>query len=116
MPISPEKMKLYPGGSIRSKEWLELRETVRERAQDACEGSPAYPDCRAKNGEPHPVTRSIVVCTTAHLEDGNHDPEQLRFWCQRCHNTFDLPSRRKNASKTIHDRKNGGAALNLGDL
>ncbi|AKU43496.1 hypothetical protein CPT_Sansa92 [Caulobacter phage Sansa] len=73
---------------------------VRERAGNRCEGSPAYPDCRAENGKPHPVTGSIVVLTTAHL---NHQPEDngvpgdrpnLKSWCQRCHNTYDAPMRR----------------------
>lgn len=64
-------------------------------AGNRCEGSPAYPDCRAENGKPHPVTGSRVVLTVAHL---NHrpedcDPENLRAWCQRCHNTYDAPMR-----------------------
>lgn len=37
MPIRPENMALYPGGSIRSPEWLAIREAVRERAGDKCE-------------------------------------------------------------------------------
>lgn len=115
MPISPEKMKGYPGGSIRSPEWLAKRERIRARAGNACEGSPKYPDCRAANGRPHPVTGSIVVCTVAHLEDGNHDDDMLRFWCQRCHNTFDMPSRMRNAQSTRHAKKNGGASLDLGE-
>src|SRR3990167_5947596 len=84
MPISAERMKFYPGGSIRSPQWLAIRERIRERAGDACEGSPSYPDCRAENGRPHPVTCSLVVCTVAHF---NHDladssDENLKFWCQ----------------------------------
>jgi hypothetical protein len=45
--------------------WTEIREAVRQRAGDRCEGSPNYPDCRAINGWPHPVTGTKVVCTTA---------------------------------------------------
>lgn len=37
MPISAENMALYPGGSIRSPEWLEIRERIRRRACDCCE-------------------------------------------------------------------------------
>ncbi|MCM0001103.1 MAG: hypothetical protein NBV68_17150, partial [Erythrobacter sp.] len=42
------------------------------------------------------VTGSIVVLTVAHF---NHQPEDcaddnLRAWCQRCHNTYDAPMRR----------------------
>jgi hypothetical protein len=38
MPISKDKMKLYPGGGIRSPEWLEIRARIRLRAHDLCEG------------------------------------------------------------------------------
>lgn len=44
MPISPENMALYPGGSIRSPEWLQIRQRIRDRARDACEG------CGVRNG------------------------------------------------------------------
>lgn len=37
MPISKERMKLYPGGSIRSPEWLCIREGILERAGHKCE-------------------------------------------------------------------------------
>ena len=104
MPISPDRMKLYPGGSIRSKEWLAIVAEIRERSGNRCEGSPAYPDCRAENGEPHPVTGSTVVLTVAHL---NHDPRDsdranLRHWCQRCHNTYDRPYRAEGATVRRH--------------
>ena len=47
MPISPEKAKNYPGGSIRSKEWKAFRASILERAGHCCEGTPQHPDCRA---------------------------------------------------------------------
>lgn len=101
MPISPENMKRYPGGSIRSKEWQAIRDAVRERSGDVCEGSPAFPLCRAVNGMAHPVTGSKVVLTVAHL---NHKPEDsdldnLKHWCQKCHNTYDAPHRAKNRAE-----------------
>lgn len=37
MPIKPENMTRYPGGSIASKEWLEIRQEVLERAGHKCE-------------------------------------------------------------------------------
>lgn len=98
MPIRPENRRRYP------KNWTAISTGVKERAGWRCEGSPKYPDCRAKHGEPHPVTGSRVVLTTAHLD---HTPENngapgdrpnLRAWCQRCHNTYDLPHRLKNAA------------------
>jgi hypothetical protein len=64
---------------------------VRERAGQRCEG------CGAANHEPHPVTGSRVVLTVAHLDHQpeNCDPANLRAWCQRCHNAYDAPVRRK---------------------
>lgn len=56
MPISAEKMKRYPGGSIRSPEWLAFRASILDRAGNRCEGTPQNPECRASNGEPHPRT------------------------------------------------------------
>lgn len=37
-----------------------------------------------------------VVLTVAHLDHQpeNCDPDNLRAWCQRCHNTYDAPMRR----------------------
>lgn len=45
MPISPEMMARYPGGSIRSKEWKELVARIRERSGNKCE------QCKVPNGE-----------------------------------------------------------------
>lgn len=113
MPIDRERMKLYPGGSIRSPEWLAIRECIRTRANDACEGSPAFPDCRAQNGATHPETGSLVVCTVAHV---NHDVTQnddgnLRFWCQRCHLTFDAKYHAASARRTRNARVGQGDLL-----
>lgn len=61
MPIRLERKHFYP------KNWKEIREQVMECAGGRCEGSSAYPDCRAENDKPHPVTNSKVILTTAHL-------------------------------------------------
>lgn len=89
MPIRPENQARYP------KNWKAISKDCRDRAGNRCQGSPAFPDCRAENGEPHPVTGSKVVLTTAHLDHTpeNCDPENLRAWCQKCHNTYDAPMR-----------------------
>lgn len=92
MPIRAENRVRYP------KDWKKISAEIRGRAGNRCEGSPAYPDCRAENGQPHPVTGSRVVLTVAHLD---HQPENcdslnLRAWCQRCHNTYDAPMRAAN--------------------
>lgn len=86
----PINYKQYPPN------WPEIRAAIRRRSGDCCEGSPCFPECRATNGEPHPVTGSKVVLTVAHL-DGNRQNNQyhptnpdapennLRHLCQRCH-------------------------------
>lgn len=104
MPIDYAK---YPAN------WRELRATVLARAGDRCEGSPAYPDCRAANHQPHPVTGSRVVLTIAHLFDDDHatqDLTRLRAWCQRCHLCYDLHKHMARARAT-RDRKRGQLEL-----
>lgn len=100
--MTPIKDKsLYP------KDWKAIRERILARAGNRCEGSPKYPECRAENGKPHPVTGSMVVLTIAHMD---HDPTsadeaRMRCLCQRCHNTHDAPFRRRNAARTRKGRK-----------
>lgn len=102
MPILPENRKRYPA------DWKQIVAQVRERSGDRCEGSPAFPDCRAPNGEPHPVTGSRVVLTTGHLD---HTPEtrdiaKLRHWCQRCHLVYD----REHHAQTAYATRKARAA------
>lgn len=106
MPINPEKMKLYPGGSIRSPEWLAIRERILDRAGHVCEGTPQHPDCRAPNGKTHPETGSKVVLTIAHMDwdETNSEDDNLKALCQRCHNKWDAPQRRQNAARTRRDK------------
>src|SRR5436190_23568529 len=92
MPIRPKNKARYP------KEWPSISRRVRERARDQCEcdgfcGLRHYVNekgkqidlppalqmdlcppfrCTAINGEAHPVTKSTVVLTVAHLD---HQPE-----------------------------------------
>lgn len=103
MPIRPENRGRYP------KDWRSIVERIRARSGNCCEGSPTWPDCRAVNGDPHPETGSTVVLTVAHLD---HQPENcsddnLRHWCQRCHNTYDAPMRRAG----IRQRQRAIAAI-----
>lgn len=75
-------------------DWKEMRQRILVRANNCCEGSPKFPDCRAENHQPHPVTESKVILTIGHL---NHDKsnwdvkdEELKAWCQRCHLSYDI--------------------------
>lgn len=108
MPISAENRARYP------KDWRTISLEVRERAGWVCEGSPAFPDCRAANGKAHPVTGSMVVLTVAHL---NHLPEDcgepgarpnLKAWCQRCHLTYDAKHHSANAGRTLRSKRASG--------
>jgi 5-methylcytosine-specific restriction endonuclease McrA len=88
--------------------WKELRLTVLERAGNRCEGSSVYPDCRAENYQPHPVTGSKVILTIAHLDQYKGDNiERLRAWCQRCHLTYDGKHHAANAARTRQKKKYG---------
>lgn len=91
MPIKPENKDRYP------KNWKAIRANILARAKFQCEGSPSYPDCDARDGEPHPYTGSKVVLTVAHLDHTpeNNDWRNLRAWCQRCHLTYDAKHRKK---------------------
>lgn len=86
-----------------AENWEGISQHIRfDRAGGCCEGSPAYPDCRAEHGQPHPVTGSQVVLTVGHLDHdpANNDPTNLRAWCQRCHLTYDARLHAINAALT----------------
>lgn len=134
MPIRPENRNRYP------KDWPVIALRIRQRAGDRCEcegdcglwhcipGDPlagqqidleaelqipsiATPGrCQAMNGKPHPVTRSKVVLTTAHLD---HTPENcadenLKAWCQRCHNRYDAAHRAAGIKARLREASASG--------
>lgn len=105
MPVSKERQRRYPGGSFTSGEWLRIREWILLRSAGACEGSPAFPTCRAVNGKAHPVTGSKVVLTIAHLDHdpGNSVEENLRAWCQRCHLCYDAERHAQNRARNARE-------------
>lgn len=80
-----------------------------------CEGSPAYPDCRAEHGRPHPVTGSKVVLTVAHLDHNtdHNEPSNLRAMCQRCHLTYDAAYHAANAAMTRRLRQIDAGQMEL---
>ena len=96
MPIRADRKHLYP------KNWKVLRLSILARANNLCEGSPRFPECRAVNYEPHPETGSKVILTIGHLthDETVDDPALLKAWCQRCHLVYDAAHHAKNAAET----------------
>ena len=92
MPTKPENKSRYPA------DWKTRSRFVRfVRAKNKCEW------CGAKNHEPHPVTGSGVVLTTAHVHDQRPEAASLlnlAALCQRCHLNHDrkrhIANRRKS--------------------
>lgn len=96
MPVTKANRRRYP------RNWKAIAHACKERAGWCCQGSPAFPDCRAAHKQPHPVTGSRVILTAAHLD---HMPEHcadenLRAWCQRCHLRYDQEHHARNVSAT----------------
>ncbi len=83
-------------------EWRRRSARLRtERAGNMCEW------CGAKNYQPHPITKSKVILTVAHL---NHTPgddreENLAVLCQRCHLMLDRDQHIENARLTRQKNK-----------
>jgi hypothetical protein len=102
MPIRPEDRARYPA------DWRIVVADIRERSGNVCEGSPAFPNCRAVNGQAHPETGSLVVLTTGHLDHTpeNCDRANLRHWCQRCHLAYDAEHHAQTRARTRHARAN----------
>jgi 5-methylcytosine-specific restriction endonuclease McrA len=89
-PITADRRLLYP------PDWPTISLKVKEKAGWKCEL------CGAAHGQPHPITGSIVVLTTHHLD---FDPSNCERWnlmalCQRCHNKLDARHRQANREKT----------------
>lgn len=95
MPIKAENKARYP------PDWKEISRAARERAGNRCEF------CGAANHQPHPITGSTVILTVAHMDHTpeNCEPENLRALCQKCHNKYDQPHRKKNAAETRRKKR-----------
>lgn len=101
-PIRPENRARYP------KDWALRSRFVRfVRARNRCERvqvGPFVVGCGAVNGEPHPVTGSIVVLTTAHVFDDAPESSSLlnlAAWCQKCHNGHDATARQQRRRERL---------------
>lgn len=96
MPVTREKQRLYPGGSLRSAAWIALRKRILKKARHRCQS------CGVRNYRAHPVTGSMVVLAIAHVDHDvtNNRLANLRAWCQRCHNSHDATRRSLRAAET----------------
>lgn len=93
MPIKPENKARYPAN------WKHIRARIQKRAGNKCE------ECGVQNGSLRGST--VIVCTTAHLD---HQPENcsddnLRFWCQKCHLSYDQKHHLQTAYQTRREGK-----------
>lgn len=132
MPIRPENMAKYPGGSIRSPEWQAIRRNIQARARNRCEGcgvenhslggrdedgnwydaqdDDAVPGehsfCTGDRGE-RELRIIKIVCTVAHVDGEltDHSDDNLRFWCQRCHLRHDHKQHVANAARTRRQKQ-----------
>lgn len=97
MPIRPENRARYP------KDWKLRSRFVRfVRARGKCEW------CGAVHGQPHPITGSVVVLTTAHVHDDRPEASSLlnlASLCQRCHNRHDMQARRAGTRERRRARR-----------
>lgn len=102
MPIRPEMRARYP------KDWKLRSYFVRIiRSRGMCEW------CGARNHQPHPITGSTVVLTTAHVFDDRPEASallNLAALCQRCHNRHDNKSRRAGIRER-RDKRRGVRSL-----
>jgi len=72
--------------------------------------------CGAIHGFEHPITGSMVVLTTAHIDqdETNNARENLAALCQRCHLRHDHKQHMANA-RTTRRKKKRNHELILGD-
>lgn len=103
MPIRPENKLRYPS------DWKSISLRIRTvRAAGRCEcvgecGTDHDGRCTAENGQPHPLTGSKVVLTTAHRDHTpeNVDDANLFAACQRCHLRYDAPHHAETRAATL---------------
>lgn len=103
MPIRPENRERYPAN------WRAISLAIRrDRAHWRCEcpgvcGTDHVEGrCLAVQYQPHPITGSRVILTTAHLDHQpeNCDPANLLALCQRCHLRYDRHHHAQTAART----------------
>lgn len=102
----PIDSNLYPSGWRQLSDWIRLHRAARRcECMGECGLHRTHPGprrCVERHLEPAVWARGRVVLTVAHLchDPGCLDPTHLRAMCQRCHNRYDVPFRRRNRSRT----------------
>lgn len=101
MPIKPDDLARYP------LNWPQISQRIRDRSGGRCEckgecRSGHRGRCNAWQDQPHPVTRSKVVLTTAHMDQTpeNCDPSNLKAFCQKCHFAYDADQHAATRART----------------
>jgi hypothetical protein len=111
MPVDWSK---YPEGWKRLSSWVRFT-----RAGGQCEWKENGVRCEARHGEPNPITGSMVVLTTAHLDHDttNNETSNLMAMCQMHHLRYDGPLHARNAAETRRQRQReaGQMALEVGE-
>ena len=108
MPIRPENKDRYPAN------WPQIAEQIKlVRAGGRCEcggecGSGRHLGrCEARHRARHPVTKSFVFLTVAHLDHipEHCDPANLKAMYQLCHNAYDAKHRAETRRATAAAEK-----------
>ena len=78
-----------------------------------CQGSPAYPQCCAVQGQPHPATGTPVILTIVQRDWASTplDEDPLRVWCQRCRHSYEVAQRQ--ATRLLPHREHEARQLSL---
>ena len=96
--------------SLYPPDWEQISNRIRfQRAGGVCE------QCGAVHGQPHPVTGSRVVLTTAHLDHNpaNCTDDNLKALCQRCHLRYDAQMHALHAALTRRQKQIAAGQLVL---
>ena len=100
MPIKPENKNRYP------KNWKDIRASILERAKNRCEGCGLENHITVGRPQKNGWKHVKIILTIAHLDHTpeNCHPDNLKAWCQKCHNSYDAPVRAANRKTRL---KNG---------
>ncbi|PWE32748.1 hypothetical protein DDZ14_08355 [Maritimibacter sp. 55A14] len=84
------------GGRLRDGTWCDAMPLGEKLLSLEWPAPGEVATCVSPSGAKHQLRVVRIVLTVAHLDHQpeNCDPDNLRAWCQRCHNIYDAPMRR----------------------